>query len=92
MYILVTHQIKDAKAFFEKGSSLVKKVPQGLTPHLFLPDKKMSSAICVWEADSVDRLQNYMDKELGLCSVNECTEIDAAKAMGLELLASAPAV
>lgn len=88
MYIVVKHQIRDSKAFFEKGSELVKNLPSGVQNHLFLPDKDMKSAVCLWEADSIDRVRNILDQE-GMSSVNEYYEVDAKKAAGLERLGAA---
>ncbi len=83
MYIVVKHQIRDAKAFFEKGMELTKHLPKDLRADLFLPDKEMKSAVCLWEAESVDRVRNFLDKELPY-SENSYYEVDATKAVGLE--------
>lgn len=88
MFIVVKHQIRDSKAFFEKGSELVKSLPIGVQAHLFMPDKEMKSAVCLWEADSIDRVRNILDKELTV-SKNEYYEVDAKKAQGLERLGTA---
>lgn len=85
MYIVVKHQIQNAKAFFEKGTEMTKRLPKDIRVDLFLPDKDMKSAVCLWEADSVDRVRNILDKELPY-SENTYYEVDATKALGLERL------
>lgn len=86
MYIVVKHEIRDAKSFFDKGATMVQSLPEGVHAHLFLPDKAMTSAVCLWEADSVGTVKSVVEKELGRFSRNDYYELDGAKASGLERL------
>jgi hypothetical protein len=53
------------------------------------PDR--SVAVCLWEADSVDTLRDYLDSVTAGASENTYFEVDRERAMGLPETAAADA-
>ena len=82
MYVVVQHQFKDPQTAFSRGEKLIKNegAPAGVRGLQFYPSRDGSAATCLWEADSVDAIQGYVDSTLGDSSVNTCYEVDAEQA------------
>jgi hypothetical protein len=78
MYVVVSHQIKDPQTAFARGEKLVKNedAPPGVRGLQFYPARDGSAVTCLWEADSVEAIQEYVDTALGDSSVNTCYEVD----------------
>jgi hypothetical protein len=43
----------------------------------------MTLGTCIWEAPSVNDVQQFLDENVGDVSKNTCYELDEAKSMGL---------
>ena len=82
MYVVVQHQIKDPQAAFSRGERLIKNegAPQGMRVLQFYPSTDGSAVTCLWEADSVAAIQEYVDSALGDSSLNTCYEVGAEQA------------
>jgi hypothetical protein len=82
MYVVVQHQIKDQQAAFSRGEKLIKSegAPAGARALQFYPAADGSAVTCLWEADSVDAIQKYVDSTLGDSSHNTCYEVNAEQA------------
>jgi hypothetical protein len=82
MYVVVQHQFKDPQTAFSRGEKLIKNegAPVGVRGLQFYPTTDGSAATCLWEADSVEAIQGYVDSTLGDSSVNTCYEVDAGQA------------
>lgn len=82
MYVVVQHQIKDPQLAFPRGEKLIKGegTPTGARALQFYPSRDGSAVTCLWEADSVEGVQQYVDDTLGDSSENACYEVDAEKA------------
>lgn len=82
MYVLVQHQFRDPQTAFSRGEKLIKNegAPAGVRGLQFYPSTDGSAATCLWEADSVEAIQGYVDSTLGDSSVNTCYEVDAEQA------------
>ena len=78
MYVVVQHQIKDKEAAMARGDLLIKNsgAPSGAKGLQFYPSRDGSTVTCLWEADSVQSIQDYVDSTLGDASVNICYEVD----------------
>jgi hypothetical protein len=85
MYVVVHHQIKDAQTAFSRGRDLLEGTgaPPGARALQFYPSQDQSAVSCLWEADSVDAVQQYVDSTLGDSSENSCFEVDTEQARGL---------
>jgi hypothetical protein len=82
MYVIVIHQFKDPPTAFERGEKLVMNegAPPGVRGLQFYPATDGSAAACLWESDSVEAIQEYVDSTLGDSSVNTCFEVDSEQA------------
>jgi hypothetical protein len=82
MYVAVHHRIKDAQAAFSRGRKLIlnEDVPPGVRGLQFYPSTDQSAVACLWEAPSVESVQEYVDRVLGDSSENLCFEVDAEHA------------
>jgi len=83
MFVVVQHEIKDAKKFFEAAESVVEGSPQGLKTVQFFPSKDQKMAVCLWEAPSVDVVKDYLEGKIGSSSKNTYYAVDSKVAMGL---------
>ena len=95
MYVVAQHQFKDSQTAFSRGERLIKNegAPPGVHGLQFYPSRGGSAATCLWEADSVGAVQEYVDSTLGDSSENSCYEVDAeqafaARPLGLPELAA----
>jgi hypothetical protein len=82
MYVIVEHQIKDPETAFPRGERMKRgeDAPQGARVLQFYPSRDGSAVACLWEADSGDDIQRYVDSTLGDSSENTCYEVDAEQA------------
>jgi hypothetical protein len=82
MYVVVQHDIKHPETAFARGERLIKNegAPAGARGLQFLPSQDGSAVTCLWEADSVESIQDYVDGMLGDSSVNHCYAVDTAAA------------
>ena len=82
MYVVVQHEFNDPQTAFSRGEKLIKNegAPAGVRGLQFYPSRDGSAATCLWEADSVAAIQQYVDSTLGDSSVNTCYEVDAEQA------------
>jgi hypothetical protein len=96
MYVIVHHQIKSAEVAFERGEKLMRgdDAPAGVRVLQFYPSADASTVICLWESDSVDAVQGYVETTLGDSSVNTSYEVDAKQAFSERPLGlpAAPAI
>ncbi len=82
MYVVAQHQIKDPQVAFPRGERLIKGegAPAGARVLQFYPGSDGSAVSCLWEADSVEAIQRYVDDTMGDSSENACYEVDLEKA------------
>jgi hypothetical protein len=94
MYVVVQHRFRDPQTAFRRGERLIKN--EGASPGVrglqFYPARDGSGATCLWEADSVDDVQRYVDSTLGDSSDNLCYEVDAEQAFARQPLGIAESV
>jgi hypothetical protein len=96
MYVVVQHEIQNPETAFSRGERLQtgEGAPQGVRVLQFYPSTDGSAVICLWEADAVSSVQEYVDTVLGDSSVNTCYEVDAGPAFAERPLglAAAPTI
>jgi hypothetical protein len=82
MYVVALHQFQDPPTAFARGEKLNmnEDAPAGVRGLQFYPSADGSTATCLWESDSVEAIQEYVDSTLGDSSVNTCYEVDAEQA------------
>ncbi|GAB6261297.1 hypothetical protein L4174_020920 [Photobacterium sp. CCB-ST2H9] len=82
MFIATEHNITDVELFSQKAGSALGQPPEGLHLRTALLDKDNHCCQCVWEADSIESVQGYLDPELGAASVNVYYLLDPDSAIG----------
>jgi hypothetical protein len=82
VYVVAQHQIKDRQTAFSRGEKLIRNegAPAGARGLQFFPSADGSAVTCLWEAESVAAIQEYVDSTLGDSSRNTCYEVDAEEA------------
>jgi hypothetical protein len=91
MFVSVIHRISDPDAFWATASSATNDIPATLKLHQTVTSSDRSTAICLWEAASVDAVRNLLEPLFeGVCK-NEYIPLDASKSMGLPAAANATA-
>jgi hypothetical protein len=96
MYVVVHHRITNPEIAFARGTELMSNegAPKGVQVLQFYPSRDGSTVVCLWEAPSVDAVQQYADDVLGDASVNTSYEVDADQAFSRapSAIAEAPSV
>jgi hypothetical protein len=92
MYIGIHHTINDAQKWEQGTQSVMSKVkggtlPAGMKPVFFIPATNKKTTFCVWEADSVDTVRKFVDRETGTAARNDYFEVDTKNSMGLPVVA-----
>lgn len=94
MLVVVQHTLVDPPRAFERGERLKRGegAPRGTSVLQFLPSRDGTLVTCLWESDSVEAVQSYVDLTLGDASTNLCyaVETTAAFAEAPQGLASRP--
>jgi len=82
MYVVVQHRIKDQRKAFARGEKLFlnEGASRGVRGLEFYPSRDGRFVTCLWEADSVETVQRYVDTVLGDSSENLCYELNAEQA------------
>ena len=67
MLVVVQHQLIDPPTAFIRGERLKRGegAPAGTRVLQFLPSRDGTLVTCLWESESVDDLQSYVDETLG---------------------------
>ncbi len=96
MYVVVQHEIRNPETAFPRGEKLQRGegAPPGVRVLQFYPSTDGSAVMCLWEADAVASVQEYVDSVLGDSSLNTCYEVDSGPAFAERPLglAAAPTI
>jgi hypothetical protein len=91
MFISVIHSISDPDAFRATAESAANDIPADIKLHQTMTSNDRSTAICLWEAASVDRVRDLLEPLFGRVCKNEYIPIDPSSSMGLPTAVSATA-
>ena len=92
MNVVVQHRITDPEKFSSMNAEEVAGGgPPGVQLRQFFPSQDGSMAFCLWDADAIDNLRNYLDPATAGVTQNAYFEIDAESAVGLPETAAASA-
>jgi hypothetical protein len=85
MFIVVQHTIHDPAFFWESAQANVPNLPQAGVKRVIniFPNLDMNVCTCVWEANSIDDLNDYLRETLGNASSEVYYQINEAGSMGL---------
>lgn len=78
MYVAVIHAISNPEKFWNMGG-----FPETITFRGTFPNPTGTRAVCLFEANSVDTVRDYLEEAVGAVSDNEYYEVAADKAVGL---------
>jgi hypothetical protein len=78
MFVIVWHELVDPPTAFARGEGLKRGegAPPGTRVLQFYPGTDGRSVTCLWESDSVDDVQAYVDETLGDASRNTCYAVE----------------
>ena len=88
MHFTIHHTVTDPKKWEQATKNIGTmieqgRLPQGLKGLMFLPGVDGRKADCLWEANSLETLRSFVDRETGNCAKNEYVQINDAAAFGL---------
>lgn len=75
MYIVVQHTIFDPANFHRSAEQANKKLPATLKLHHVFSAPDGTKAVCVWEADSVKAVKDFLEQAIGTFGRNEYYEV-----------------
>lgn len=86
MYIVVNHIIHNTEEFWASAQRNLPRLPEDGVKRVLniFPNQNLDACVFVWEADSIENLENYLRKKLGNASRETCFQINEAAALGLE--------
>lgn len=83
MLVIVHHNISDPKSFWAAAEAVTGQLPANLKVQAVFPSADAKTGTCFWEADNVQDVQDFLDKNAGQFAKNFCYEVNTEKAMGL---------
>ncbi len=85
MFIAVNHKISNPESFCEDAQKSLPRLPEEGVKRVckVFPNKDMTEATCIWEADSIQALNAYLRSRVNDWSVETYYEINDSHAMGL---------
>ncbi|HQV77789.1 MAG TPA: hypothetical protein PLJ42_02430 [Chitinophagales bacterium] len=85
MIIVVNHKINDVAGFWGSAQQNLPKLPENGVKRVIqvLPNADNTEATCLWEADNIATLDNYLRDKVGNCSAETYHEVNTENAIGL---------
>ncbi len=83
MYFAVKHNISNPGEFWSRAQASLPNLPEGIKIHSVLPNATMNEAVCLWEANNLEQMQEYLEGKTGDVSKNDYLVVNEANAMGL---------
>jgi hypothetical protein len=83
MLIIAHHNISNPEKFWNAAKENTKELPANLKLHGVYPSKDQKTGTCLWEANTVQEVQQFIDKHTGNFAKNFCYEVNVKDSMGL---------
>jgi hypothetical protein len=82
MYVIVQHRIINPETALARGQRLIsgEGAPKTVKVLQFYPSQDLFQVTCLWEADTVQAVQHWVDTVLGDSSENLCYPVAAEQA------------
>lgn len=80
MYIVVQHTITEPAAFWSAADPTA--FPPQVKLHHTFPTADGTRAVCIWEADSIDAVRNFLEPAVGRVSRNEYFQVENKEGLG----------
>jgi len=81
MYIVVNHAISNPEQFWGLAKAMI--VPPPLKLHSVYPSSDGAKGTCLWEAQSVDAVKQFVDGATSAFSKNDYMVVESKNALGL---------
>jgi hypothetical protein len=75
MYVMVLHSISEPAAFWNAADPR-NNLPPNVKLHHTFPTADGTRAVCIWEADSIDAVRNFLESQFGPISRNEYLTVE----------------
>lgn len=83
MYVLVHHDVHDPQGFWSTAEKAIPAIPEGLQLHQTIPAKDGTCATCLWEADSVQAVKDFLEPALAGKATNRYAEAENREGMAM---------
>lgn len=83
MKIGVIHEISDPEAFEERGNDMLERIPEGVENLQACLAEDLTRCTCIWNAESVEQLSEFIDTSLGDSSAQEYFRVLESESIGL---------
>jgi SAM-dependent methyltransferase len=83
MYVVAKHQVEDAERFLALSQIAAEQAPPGVYGRQFYPSRDRTEAVCLWEADSLETVRDYLDSLVGEASENAYFQVGTDHAIGI---------
>ncbi len=83
MLVIAHHNVNDPQSFWGAAKELTKSLPANLKLHGVYPSADGKLGTCLWEADSAQDVQQFLDKNAGMFAKNLCYEVNVEQSIGL---------
>jgi hypothetical protein len=83
MFVSVIHRITDPDRFFALATSATQNLPSDLRLPQSIASTDRSTAVCLWEAPSVERVREFLEPLVAGTSKNEYVQIEPSLSTGL---------
>jgi hypothetical protein len=81
MYIVASHSISNPEKFW--GLAKATPIPPALKLHSVFPSTDGAKGTCLWEAQSVDDVKQFVEALTSAFAKNDYMIVEATSAMGL---------
>ena len=89
MLVIAHHHISDPEQFWAGAAEVTKNLPSNLKVLGIYPSMDGKTGTCLWEADSVADVQQFLDEHAGAYAKNYTYELNEQKAVGLSRIKAA---
>ena len=83
MLVIAHHNISDPEGFWTAAKEVTKNLPDNLKLHGVYPAMDTKTGTCLWEAETVQEVQQFLDKNAGMYAKNFCYEVNVNESIGL---------
>ncbi|RYZ27005.1 MAG: hypothetical protein EOO10_13985 [Chitinophagaceae bacterium] len=83
MLVIAHHNISDPEGFWAGAKEVTKNLPLGMKVHGIFPAKDGKTGTCLWEAENVQEVQAFLDKNASQFAKNFCYEVNVEQSVGL---------
>ena len=83
MLVIAHHFVEKPEIFWSSAQETISAIPSGLKLHSVFPSQDLKTGTCVWEANSVQDVQQFLDDRFSQVAKNVCYEVKEDIAIGL---------